>query len=216
MKNLFLSLALILNFSFICLSQEKANDEVFAPSIKKGTVGLLFSLEGEQLKANAFNNGIGIKYFPSENCALRGSMYIGYASSNTPASTQNTDEKKTTQLDFGMTFDCSYYLKKGRLNPYIGAGLGIATSSNKEEQGDYYRENYGKGTKYSVFLLGGAEVFLLKELSLSAEYRLSLNSFSAKDNEMKYAGQTVQKTPGTDTFDFETNSVGMLTISFYF
>jgi opacity protein-like surface antigen len=219
MKKLLLSLPLIIIFNFLILSQEKkenTEENAFIPAIKSGSMGLMFSFNGLYLTTNTYNGGIGAKYLTGDNIAFRGVLAINYTSSNTPEKDALIPEIETSSSGFGISIDCSYYLKRGRISPFLGSGIGFSTSSSEVKQGNYSQKNYEKGNTFSFYFLGGVEFFILKELSLSAEYRLTLNSYSPKENEVQVAGQKIQTAPGTSTLDISTGSIGLLTVSFYF
>jgi hypothetical protein len=219
MKKLLVSFILMVIFTIFGIAQENKSSEkenAFVPEIKSGSTGLLFAFDGELLRANTYNGGIGLKYFMKDNLAIRGVLSLNYKNQNTPKSESTTYDNESTNFNLGISGDFEYYLKKGRVSPYIGAGLGFSTSSSEQKSGGYTYTNNDAGFTLSFYLLAGAELFILPELSLSAEYRLTMNSFSASDREITYTGQKTQITKGTSNFSINTGSIGALTISFYF
>jgi hypothetical protein len=220
----------------LCLLHALAFAQV-TPNLQSGSKALLFSFAGlDNLNANSFNGGIGGKYYLSPTLAVRGGIQLAKGSLDRPANAAAGVEAQDGERS-GTTvgFSAALELHSGsrRVNPFIGAGAAFSSTSTEDidpnigpasqqriVKNDPNGEPIGgtvffPGTRVDVFGLLGAEFFIVKELSLAAEYRLGFSNISGKDFEViQGTSSTVTKVGGTTGFGVTT--AGVLTLAFYF
>lgn len=209
--------------------------DVFTPP-STGSMALLFEFDGlNTLRANAFDGGLGFKMFFAPNMAFRGSLQFAHASSDIPANPgagqtgSDGDESGTT---FGISAALELHLASRRVSPYIGGGVAFSSTSTEENTptvGNQVKTTvknriggvninqvtFTAGTQFSVFAMVGAELFIIRELSLAAEYQLGYTKFSQSDQEVTQGATTV-KTTGPGSSSFGIQSQGVFTLAFYF
>jgi hypothetical protein len=173
-----LAVAMTVSFAF---AQE------VTPSINAGSKALLFTFSGlNTLGAPAYNGGLGAKYFLSPQLALRASLLCGYASQvvKTTLASGGKDGKNSGS-SIGATIGAEYHLSFARVSPFVGGMLNFSTTGTTEElpinvangpavtmKNVHSVFGFNAGKAFSVGGIGGVELFILKELSLSAEYQL--------------------------------------------
>ncbi len=213
-----------------------AQDKV--TSVDEGSKAILFSFSGlDNLNANAFNGGIGGKYFLTKNLAIRLGVEL---ESNTVTIPHNADSTETgkdgedSDFTFGIVAAVEWHLTDNRVSPYIGGGVGYSSSSGEYYPAGTWPESYtgpivrrttelsGAGI-FAVFGLAGVEVFLTQEISLAAEYHLAYISSSASD--VKQTDKVIQGTDptyprsetmkGNSTSSFGFTTAGFLTLAIY-
>lgn len=221
MKNL-----IVIATIFIMVLSMNAQEE--KPFMEKGARALLFELSGlDNIGVNSYRGGFGAKYFLNNDLAIRGSIQFANVRENNPF--QGTDGvdgyEKASQ--FGLLAAVEKHLTTNRLSPYFGGGLGFSFTSTEEKtaaadadlqitykNGSVFNGDFRGETEFQIFGMLGAEIFILRMLSLSAEYQLIYAKSSAKDLEV---------TQGTTTQTFKQGgirglgiiSVGVLTIAIY-
>jgi opacity protein-like surface antigen len=217
MKNLLFFIILVIVFNIPGFAQEsKKNEKVFEPDIKSKSIGLLFGFNGEVLNTDNYDAGIGARYYLNDNLVIRGALEIRYGSSETPEKDAFTKEMESKTSKTRIMLDCSYLLAKRRICPYLGFGIGFSTITYEFKQNGTTNKNSDTGRDYSFYFLGGAELFILKYLSISTEYRLTFSLYSPNDSEIQYEGKPTQILPGTKSFSINTGSTGLFTVAFYF
>jgi hypothetical protein len=222
-------------FTALCCTMlpiSAANAEV-SPTIGTGSKALLFSFSGLSfLNANAFNGGIGGKYFLMENLALRGGLQFMSVSksipANPPVGVTGTDGSQSA-FQLGINAAAEYHLSKARVSPYVGGGLLFSTTStnNKtpvtgaaasvETKNARNGENidgttYLGGLSFGVSGLGGVEFFITNEISLAAEYQLGYTLLSRYSEKVVNGLET--KVGSKNTIGI--TSTGALTLAVYF
>ena len=219
---------LLIVLSAFVYSQEK--DE-FENGIGIGAKAFLFEFRGiDNLGVNSFNGGtytvmgetlsiggIGGKYFFSPEMAIRGSILFNRESATDAANPlpgySGKDGEQTLTI-FGLSGGVEYHLPAitNRVSPYFGGELGYYHASYEEKETVIYypgtdvtRDVFSiEGISiFTVSAIAGAEIFLLKEVSLSAEYSLYLNMMSLGDS--KYSEERVSGTPTIDPAYKEEN-----------
>ena len=209
-----------------------AQETSIAPKAK----ALLFSFNGlDALGANEFNGGLGVKYYLASDMAIR--IGIEFASANQtiaanpPAGTPSSDGS-VSGTRFGVSGALEYHLTRSRVSPYIGAGVGLSSTSTETKsvvvgtgtqtvvKNDVGGEtiggrNFTAGLTLSIGALAGVEVFIMKEVSLSAEYQVGFESSSRSDQEVT-TGATTTKTKVGGTTGIGIRTAGFLTLAVYF
>lgn len=139
---------------------------------------LLFTFNGlSNLGTSAFNGGIGAKHFIDNNTAVVGSF--GYSST-----AGDVDE---TSVTLGLQNYCGEFTGNG-VNAFYGF------------EGSYGYTGATEVSTYGVGAFVGAEVFVLKNTSLGAEYGV---------------GYTTDSVGGNEAFSVGAQS-GQFTLAFYF
>jgi hypothetical protein len=195
-----------------------------------GSKSVLFSMS--LLNSGAFNGGLGFKYFIMDPLALRGSLQFGVAGHTTPG-TGGAPDEKTSASQFGVSVGGEYHFMKSRVSPYGGLDVGINTTStdikndplaNTEVKNDangvfINGVGYQGGLSFRIGLIGGVEVFVLKEFSIGAECNVGYSMIGLYDevatNTNTNPTTSVTTKEGTD-WSFGINTVGSLILAFYF
>ncbi len=206
------------------------------PNLAKGSKALLFETEGLFTLVDNVNegpvSGPGFKYFLSPTDAVRGVLQL--AKSNTTITFPAAVTPPVTTLDgynnsttVGVTVVLEHHLSMGRVSPYIGGGAGFrtastetqaATSGNPPVAQPVIKNAAASGfNRFAVLGLVGAEVFLINNVSLSAEYQISFNSNSFKDSESTTGGTTTTIPQGSSkTLNLGVGGSGLMRLAFYF
>jgi hypothetical protein len=220
----FIPFILILVFLVSATSAQKSQGY-----FQEGSKALLFEFRGlADLGAGSFNGGIGGKYFIDHKLAIRGSLQFMDLSESIPFDGDGGVDGKRKANRFGISGAVEFHFDTSRVNPYFGGGIGFAVTSTEyksaagdisdqitiknDESGEF---GYYGGTEFTIFGLLGVEVFIIKNLSLAAEYRLGYVSIARKDEEVIQGNTTVTNEQGSITA-FGLESTGALILSFYF
>jgi hypothetical protein len=201
--------------------------EDVTPEIAAGSKAALFSFSGlATLGANAYNGGIGMKYYLIDMLALRASLSFAFADQGTPAPAAGGTAGDANGFSVGLNVGAEYHLLKTRVSPYVGGTMGfLSTSTSKKDP----VATGGTATKYentvilgltpgfnfNIAALAGVEFFIVKELSLSAEYRLGYSVTAPYDAKTTIANVTTTVKTGADSF-VGIYTGGALTLAFYF
>lgn len=222
MKVRFISgmVALLLSVSMAMAAEDVAG------SITSGSKALLFTFSGlNSLGANAYNGGIGGKYFLNNALAIRASLQFTNNSTSTPAVSPNTLDGSSSSTRVGITAGGEYHLLTSRVSPYVGAALGLSSLTNDTKTSAVSAATQQEtknaigstaGMTFSIGALGGIEFFLTKELSLGAEYQLGWSSTSGYDQESTNGTNPTEKTKTGSSQFIGISNGGALTLSVYF
>ncbi len=226
---------LVISLIFLCtivFAQEEPKT-----SIKGGAKALIFEFDGlDNLSADSYEGGIGGKIFFNKTIALRVVLNFDRFSYKDPANPSAGNEGvdgEYVETTFGLGSGVEFHLRnKSRVSPYFGAGIGFSvTSEDYKPMVEYNpifdnsRWNRETSGIYEFALMGviGAELFILKEVSLSAEYMLNIGFFSngeSKYNEVALSGNPVIDPSYTEKessgWMINTGSRGRLILSIYF
>ncbi len=206
----------------------------YKTKIEEGAKAVLFEFEGLNiLNADEFEGGIGGKFYLSKQLAVRAGFQFGNIKETTPfsapANSDLTGEDGSESVNiFGITLGAEMHVaSKSRVSPFFGGGLvfrSISTESkdvtvNPNPQTTVENSRFGElgfrgGTTLSFFGLAGVEVFLLKEVSLAAEYRLGFDNTSVKDERVN-DGTDVTTTEFGSIREIGVSSAGFLTLAVY-
>ena len=206
-------------------------------SIAGGAKALVFEFDGlDNLSADSYQGGIGAKLFLNNSMALRMMFNFDRLSEEDPANPATGLEGTNGEYintNFGLGAGLEIHLgNKSRVSPYFGGGLGFTYGSAVYKPPIVYdqgasvtRVEQETTGIYQFNLVGiiGAELFILKEVSLSAEYMLSIGFYGNGDT--KYTPVAVSGTPpvgdsytlkGNSGWYIGTGSAGQLLLSIYF
>jgi outer membrane protein W len=194
-----------------------------------GSKALLFSMV--MLTPTAYNGGLGFKYYIADPFALRGDLEFGFAHATTPAPTGGSEGSESA-TQFGVSVGGEYHFLKSRVSPYGGLDVGIrTTSTDAKNTADPQTEIknaaagqaisgtlYTNGFNFRIGAIAGVEFFILKELSIGAEYNLGFSMTSLYDQVA-----TTNTNPSTSVTTKEgtnsavgINGTGAFTLAFYF
>jgi len=199
------------------------------PFFEKGSKAVLFEFQGfDNLGANSFNGGIGGKYFIQPKLAIRGGVQFASISEDIPFQGTNGIDGEASATQFGIFGAVEYHLDTARVSPYLGGGLGVSFTSTESKSAEAdpvdqvtIKNNrngqfgYFGGTEFTLFGIAGVEIFIIKNLSLAAEYRLGLQQLSRKDEERTQGNTTVTTKQGSRMI-WGLASAGVLTLAIYF
>jgi len=221
-KIIFVS-AVLLIFSSLSFSQDDK------PFFEKGSKALLFEFSGlDNLGANSFNGGIGGKYFLKSNLAIRAGLQFMNIKEDDPFQGTDGVDGEAQATRFGLSGALEVHLNATRVNPYFGAGLGLSLTSTESKSAEADPADqvtikndrdgefgYYGGTELMFFGMLGVEIFVFKNLSVAAEYRLGFARESLKDEEATLGNTTVTTKQGSFSA-FGIESSGVLTLAVYF
>lgn len=220
MKTIF-SIFVFLIFSFsLLLAQE--NQSYY----EAGAKGLTFEFNG--FSPGSFNGGIGGKYLLNSDLALKGGILFSSARQTNPFPGTGGVDGEQKGSEFGIFVAIEKHLNTHRVSPYLGGGFEYASSSTEEKnpaldaasQVTVKNSTGGElgfrgGTTTAFAALFGCEFFLVKNLSLGAEYQLGYMKISLKDQETTMGNVTTTLNQGSYRA-YGLTSSGMLALTFYF
>lgn len=199
------------------LSVSMISAQELIPSVAAGSKAVLFTFNGlSNLGAGAYNGGIGAKYFLSNPMAIRAALQFATVHAGVPAASDSGTDGSVSVTQLGISGGVEYHLSMNRLSPFVGAILGFSTASTKSvsstnspkdtvitiKNNENGEMKYPAGTGINLNAIGGAEFFITKELSLSAEYQFGYNLVMRPD-------QKITKVTGTHT-EIDTKKLGSL------
>jgi opacity protein-like surface antigen len=178
---------------------------------RKGSKALLFEFSGlSELGANAFNGGIGGKYFLDNKMAIRGGLQYMNLNEDIPNQGSGGIDGTRQANRFGLSAAVEIHFDTSRVNPYFGGGASFSITSTEsrtaadnflnqiiiknDQNGEF---GYYGGSQFSLFAMLGIEVFILDNLSLAAEYRFGYAYLSRKDQEITQGNTTVTTKQGS-------------------
>jgi len=151
--------------------------------------------------------GISCSYFLSSNSAVRCGLQMQYGSQTSPYQGIGSGQDGSSyQLAIGVSADYLTYIESsGRVRPYFGGGMLISFSANDTKYsastGSVQEELQNQspaGISIGARGILGAEVFILHDVSISAEYQLNIISYlSNSDEKDTYGSQTSTIKGGT-------------------
>jgi opacity protein-like surface antigen len=228
--------------AFLIIPASVSFGQDFTTSAGAGSKALLFTFSGLSiLGANAFDGGLGGKYFLSDAFAVRAALRYATAFQDilfagpVPAGSSAKDGSQSgTRL--GLSGAAEYHFLKTRVSPYAGGGLGLTytftkhttpvlspadpTITNNSRTGETISGNsFFGGTAFNVCGIAGVEFFIVKEVSLGAEYQFGYTLNAPAQEKIT---STVGTTTTTTTTKFAASSligisaVGTLTLAVYF
>jgi outer membrane protein W len=162
--------------------------------------------------------GVGLSYFLGSNAAVRAGLQVMSSSSTVPANPgtgQTGTDGSNSSFTLALSADYLMYMQgaTSRVRPYMGAGFSFAMTSSESKNAviaptvQATTKGVGAGTTLGLMGIAGAEFYLYPELSLSAEYTLTLFSMnSPADVEISSGSTTVttKQTSSTQILGFGT------------
>jgi len=211
MKRILIVVTAILVISSLAMAQD------VSPMVSQGSKSLNFTFGGLGafgLGPTGIGGGLGASYFLSNDAAVRIGFQIATASSSipsNPAAGQTGTDGSQSAFTVGVGGDFLMYMTgaSSRVRPYVGGGVSFGTASTSRKSaviapavqvetknstgGETINgRTYFGGTTLGAIGIIGAEFFLYKEISRSAEYQWTLySSPSAADLEVITGGTTV-------------------------
>jgi hypothetical protein len=199
------------------------------PFFEEKSKALLFEFSGfDNLSANSFNGGIGGKYFIKSNMAIRGGLQFVNINRDIPFQGTGGVDGEAQASQYGIFGAVEIHLATERVSPFFGGGLSLTFASTKSKTAEADPNDqevtknsssgefgYYGGSEITVFGLFGVELFVLKNLSLAAEYRLGFSQISLKDEEVTHGNVTVTTKQGSIQA-IGVASSGVLTLAVYF
>jgi opacity protein-like surface antigen len=230
MKKVIVIVAILVLMGSVSYGQE------FVSSQAAGAKAILFTWSGlAELNATTYAPyGIGAKLFLSDYMALRVQLQLGMGERTEPALTTAGKEGQFSASQLGIGAAIEYHLSKGRVSPYIGAGVAFNTVSTEEKpatggiteqvtyknrltgidmDGDGDEDTFAT-TDITIDILLGAEYYITNGLSLAAEYRIGFTSTTQKDQDYTTSSTSETTKGGSGSFIGITSS-GALTLAVY-
>ncbi|MBN2367013.1 MAG: outer membrane beta-barrel protein [Calditrichaeota bacterium] len=216
---IFISLALIFTVSGLFAQEDTGY-------FKDGSKAVLFQFNA--FSPNSYNGGVGGKYFVSEEFAIRAGLIFANAKQTLPFQGTAGVDGESSASQYGIFAAVEKHLTDSRISPYIGGGFMLVSTSTERETAEADPADqqtiknsrggelgYQGGSEFGFALLGGFEFFVIKNLSLGAEYQLYYSKISRKDEEVTQGNVTVTFEQGSTT-RMGLSSSGILTLAFYF
>ena len=155
-------------------------------------------------------NGIKVRYFISENIAVR--MNLNFRMKTQKDVSENLDvtrTDKTTSMNFAIVPGAEYHFAgTERLSPYVGAEIGFGTGSferNTNNAGYVDGNTYkfkAPHTTFNVGIVTGVDYYITKGLYLGAEFGFGFNTLTQKGSTV--TTQTGDTTIETKNKDYST------------
>jgi len=214
----------------------KAADE-FTAANGAGSKALLFTFGGlANMAAGSFNGGIGGRYYINDPMAIRGGLQFVSANQSSPANPPSGvtgTDGSVSATRFGLLGGLEYHFIKNRVSPYAGGLLSFSTTSTQSKtavtgtttqttvknrlSGETVGgASYTSGLGFGISGILGAEFFIVKEVSLGAEYQLGWSLVSQYNQETTPAPATGGTVKSGTLNTVGVASTGLLTLSFYF
>ena len=172
------------------------------PAVKAGAMSLNFTFAGLGafgIGPAGVNGGISLSYFLSNDAALRLGLQ-GVLNSSTQPWNDNSGNGTNPGSDgttsaFGLGVGADYLMYASaitpRVKPYLGVGAFVTMNSSSTKPAisntagnatitETTNGNGNEGLSFGLAGMAGAEFFLYPEISLSAEYQLTLFSLTSK------------------------------------
>jgi outer membrane protein len=170
-------------------------------------------------KTDSFNISTNLGYFVANNFAL--GMNIDYNSSRTkeygeivlfgsnstqPGPSMGTKDSQESQTVLSFVPNATYYFSKGKIRPYLGAGLGVASikfrgfSLTKEINGEKYTkyEETNKNTGF-VWATNAGVLFLISN-TVGIDLGLGYANYSFKEDGVKTSSSSFGGNVGINIF----------------
>ncbi len=170
--------------------------------------------------------GLGISYFLSSDAAVRLGLQVGITSTTTPANPPaggTGTDGSTSGMTLGVGADYLMYMSgaSSRVHPYMGAGFSFTTASSTVKPAVVAptvqtETKGGTPTTFGLRGIAGAEFFLYPEISLSAEYALTLFSVTSTSDLVVTSGATSVTTKGGSSTSILGFGAGGATVRIYF
>ncbi len=170
--------------------------------------------------------GIGLSYFLGSNAAVRAGLQVRSTSSTIPANPatgQTGTDGSNSSFTLGLSADYLMYMQgaTSRVRPYMGAGVGFSMGSTDSKNAVIAPAIQGEtkgGAGITLGLMGiiGAEFYLYPEMSVSAEYTLTLFSMTSPADVVVTSGSTSTTTKQTSSSQILGFGQGGATLHIYF
>ncbi len=144
---------------------------------KAGTKAMVFQFSGlSDLGLGRYSGGVGLRYYMSDDMALRPGVQIGYSKFKDKS---DDPEVETTMMNVGANITVEKHFTGGKsISPYVGAQVGVAYGQDKDTAGDV--EVKDKLMSFGVGGVLGFEWGFTESLTLGGEYNLGLRIASHK------------------------------------
>jgi len=154
--------------------------------------------------------GVGLSYFLGSDAAVRAGLQVKSTSSTIPANPatgQTGTDGSSSNFTLALSADYLMYMQgaTSRVRPYMGAGFSFSMTSSESKNAviapavQVTTKGTGAGTTLGLMGIAGAEFYLYPELSLSAEYQLTLFSMNSPSDVESSAGSTTVTTKQTSS-----------------
>lgn len=208
-------LAVVIGMSGSAFAQDTNND-IIRPITKSGSAAFLFTMNGlgtfgigsQSLAPGLGNAGFGMKYFVSDDFALR--ILLGLGTSSTDSSIIGPETASTM---FGIGIGGEYHFRPlYSTSPYVGAQLGF--QSNSTTTGTGSAESVHSTTAIGFSALAGFDWFFTRGIAIGAEYALGIVTKSGSTNPPG-DGADIDD-PGTTDIGFGSMGSGNVHLVVYF
>jgi opacity protein-like surface antigen len=154
------------------LAFSNAYSQAVSAAPSQGGKALLFEFSGlSNLGANAYEGGIGGKYFLSDQTALRVMLLFGMSNHNNASGNGTKDDS----VQFGLSAGLEYHFPiSTSVSPYVGGGIYAASGDIKNS--NFHGVTKGTYTTLGVGVAAGVEYFFNKNISLAGEYQFGLSA----------------------------------------
>jgi hypothetical protein len=206
------ALVVVLSFATASYAQETNND-IIRPITKSGSAAFLFTISGlgtfgigaPAIGMNAgVQSGVGMKYFVSDDLALRILLALATTSQDSTISTQ-----ESSQTNYGVGVGIEYHFRPlYSTTPYVGAVVGFAGTSNKSTNDGV--TTTVSGTQFSIAAIAGFDWFFTRGIAAGAEMGLGFATNSGSTE----VGSSSTDTNGPTQISLATNGNVHLVVYF--
>ncbi len=217
-------LAIVIGFAGNAAAQG-GDEKIIRPITKQGSAAFMFTMQGWDyfgLNSNPLaealsNAGFGMKYFMSDNLALRILVAILMRTTAPP------EGDDATINGFGVGVGAEYHFPPlYSTSPYIGAQLGFESESSENQGGNTeaamqsasstFPSKESSETAISFHVLAGFNWFCTEAIAIGAEYSLGLTTRSGSFTPV--SGSEEQDMPSTTSIGF--GGTGAVNLAVYF
>lgn len=218
------ALAIVIGFAGSVLAQG-STEKIVRPITKEGSAAFMatlgglgtFNLASAPLGVGLSNAGFGMKYFISDNVALRALLGLSM-------STTSPDEGDDATINgFGIGLGGEYHFAPlYSTSPYIGAQLGFSSTSSENQGGNTeavmqsasstFPSKKSSETAIAFHVLAGFNWFCTEAIAIGAEYSLGLTTTSGSFTPV--SGTEEQDMPSTTSIGF--GGAGAVNLAIYF
>lgn len=176
------ALLVILGMAGSAMAQDDAN--IIRPITKQGSAAFLFTIQGLGTfgigspgigSGSGVLYGAGMKYYISDDLALRILLALNNTSTKT---TVGTTSVTATGMDFGIGVGAEMHFRPlYSTSPYVGAQIGFASGST-DNGGSGASQVKTSSSNFGINVLAGFDWFWTRGIAMGAEYGVGFTSSS--------------------------------------
>ncbi len=203
--------------------------DIIRPLTKAGSAAFMFTFGGfgtfnlgapvigtvSSGTTNQTVSGAGMKYFFSDDLALRLAFAFGTNSSGADTLTGG----KETNTNYGIGAAVEYHMRPlYSTSPYIGGGINFASASRTmtNKVGTADQDTKISGTTFGVGIFAGFDWFFTRGIALGAEYGLGFATTSSSLTTPNGTSSTTTDAPSSSSIGLGLNGAASVHAVVYF